>query len=97
MVVPAALRARIKGWVRSGKYSLGRWGLPVNIAALAYGVIAMVNMAWPRTPDSAWYDNWIVALSAVVAIGIGLVYMVIHPVAGRSAAPYSDAIPSGRR
>ncbi|MBX9919249.1 MAG: amino acid permease [Mycolicibacterium frederiksbergense] len=97
MVVLAALRARLKGWVPSGKYSLGRWGLPVNIAALVYGVIAMVNMAWPRTPDAAWYDNWIVALSAVVVIGIGLVYMVVHPVAGRSTAPYSDAIPSGRR
>ncbi len=45
-------------------------------------------MAWPRTPDAAWYDNWIVALSAVVVIGIGLVYMVVHPVAGRSTAPY---------
>jgi len=31
-----------------------------------------------------------------VVIGIGLVYMVVHPVAGRSTAPYSDAIPAGR-
>ena len=50
MVVLAALRARLKGWVPSGKYTLGAWGLPVNIAALVYGVLAMVNMAWPRTP-----------------------------------------------
>lgn len=45
MVVLAALRARLKGWEPSGKYRLGTWGLPVNIAALAYGVLAMVNMA----------------------------------------------------
>ena len=93
MVVLAALRARLKGWVPSGKYSLGKWGLPVNIGALVYGVIAMVNMAWPRTPDAAWYDNWIVALSAVVVVGVGLVYMALHPLHGRSTAPYDDAIP----
>ncbi|MHC9293286.1 APC family permease [Mycobacterium sp. LTG2003] len=93
MVVLAALRARLKGWVPSGKYTLGKWGLPVNIAALAYGVIAMINMAWPRTPDAPWYDNWIVALSAVVVVGIGLVYMTIHPLHDRSTAPFSDAIP----
>ncbi|MFD0902951.1 APC family permease [Actinomadura sediminis] len=93
MVVLAALRARLKGWVPSGKYTLGRWGLPVNIAALVYGVIAIVNMAWPRTPDSPWYDNWIVALSGLVVIGTGLVYMAAHPLHGRSTAPYDDAIP----
>ena len=95
MVVLAALRARFKGWVPSGKYSLGSWGLPVNIAALAYGVIAMINMAWPRTPDVAWYDNWIVPLSGLVVVGIGLIYMAVHPTYGRSEAPYDDAIPKG--
>jgi amino acid transporter len=93
MVVLAALRARLKGWVPSGKYTLGTWGVGVNIAALVYGVIAMVNMAWPRTPDVAWYDNYIVWLSAAVVVGIGLVYMAVHPTYGRSEAPYSDAIP----
>lgn len=94
MVVLAALRARLKGWVPSGKYSLGKWGLAVNIAALVYGVTAMINMAWPRTPDAPWYDNWIVALSAAVVIGVGLVYMTVHPLHDKSTAPYSDAIPT---
>ncbi|GAA3528454.1 amino acid permease [Aeromicrobium flavum] len=93
MVILAALRARLKGWVPSGKYTLGAWGLPVNIIALVYGVIAMVNMAWPRTPDAAWYDNWIVALSGVIVVAVGLVYMAIHPLHDRSTAPYDDAIP----
>jgi len=93
MVVLAALRARLKGWVPSGKYQLGAWGLPVNIAALVYGVIAMINLAWPRTPDAAWYDNWIVLLSVVIVVGLGAIYMVIHPAADHSDAPYDDAIP----
>jgi amino acid transporter len=93
MVVFAALRARLKGWEPSGAYRLGRWGLPVNIAALAYGVAAMVNMAWPRTPDAHWYDNYLVLLSAVVVVGLGVLYMVLHRSYGRSDAPYADAIP----
>ncbi|MFD1660435.1 hypothetical protein ACFSL4_20045 [Streptomyces caeni] len=93
MVVLAALRARLKGWQPSGKYRLGRWGLPVNVAALVYGVIAIVNMCWPRTPGTPWYDNWIVPPSAVVVVGTGLVCMAVHRSYGRSDAPYDDAIP----
>lgn len=93
LVIFAALRARLKGWEPTGAYRLGRWGLPVNIAALAYGVAAMINMAWPRTPDAAWYDNYLVLLSAVVVVGAGLGYMAIHRSYGRSDAPYADAIP----
>ena len=29
-------------------FSLGRWGLPVNIAAVAYGTLVAINIAWPR-------------------------------------------------
>ena len=96
MVVLAALRARLKGWVPSGKFTLGKWGMAINIAALVYGVTAMINMAWPRTPDAPWYDNWIVALSAGVVVVIGLVYMTVHPLHEASTAPYSDAIPADR-
>ena len=93
MVVFAALRARLKGWKPNGKYQLGKWGLVVNIAALVYGVIAMINMCWPRTPDVPWYDNYIVLLSGIVVVAIGLIYMAIHRSYGSSEAPYDDAIP----
>jgi amino acid transporter len=96
MVVLAALRARLKGWQPSGQYRLGKWGLPVNVAALIYGVIAMINMCWPRTPGTPWYDNYIVGVSAAIVVGIGLLYMAIHRTYGRSTAPYGDAIPTDR-
>ncbi len=35
MVVLAALRARLKGRHPAGEFTLGRWGLAVNIGALA--------------------------------------------------------------
>ena len=93
MVVFAALRARIKGWRPSGDFKLGVWGMPVTVAALIYGIIAMVNMAWPRTPDASFLDNYIVFVSAVVVIGVGLVYMLIAKPYERGDAPHGDAIP----
>lgn len=93
MVVFAALRARLKGWKPSGKYQLGKWGLPINIGALIYGIIAMINMCWPRTPDAAWYDNYIVIVSGVIVVVAGLLYMIIHRSYGHSNMPYNDAIP----
>ncbi|UMG91055.1 amino acid permease [Nocardioides sp. TF02-7] len=93
MVTAAALRARLKGWVPSGAFTLGRWGMLVNVAALAYGVLAMVNMAWPRTPDLPWYDNWLVALSAAIGAAVGLAYMLLVRPYERSNAPAGDAIP----
>jgi amino acid transporter len=92
MVVLAALRARLKGWQPSGKFTLGRWGLAVNIAAIIYQVAAAINMAWPRTPDVPWYDNWIVLLSAAIVLAVGLVYMVIaRPYDRRMDIAHGDA------
>jgi amino acid transporter len=93
MVVLAALRARLKGWQPSGAFQLGTWGLPVTAAALAYGIFAMVNMAWPRTPDVPWYDNWIVALSAALGTGVGLIYLVLAKPYQKTDAIAGDAIP----
>jgi amino acid transporter len=94
MVVLAALRARLRGWVPAGSFRLGRWGLPLNVAALVYGVAAMVNMAWPRTPELPWYDNWIVLLSAVLVVGAGLVYMLAARPFEHGTAPAGDAVPA---
>jgi amino acid transporter len=96
MVVLAALRARLKGWQPTGPFSLGRWGMPVNVAALTYGVLAMINMAWPRTPDAPWYDNWLVALSAAVGVGVGAIYLVLAKPYLRSDATAGDAVPVAR-
>lgn len=93
LVVLAALRARILGWRPAGQYRLGRWGLPVNAAALAYGVAAIVNIVWPRTPDGAWFENYGVLLSAAVVVGAGLLYLATARPHDRSTGPYSDAIP----
>jgi amino acid transporter len=45
----ALLRARLRGWPRAkAPFSLGKWGLPINVLAIAWGGGMLVNMAWPR-------------------------------------------------
>lgn len=75
MVVYGALKARLGGWRPTGAFNLGGWGGLINVAALAYGVAAIVNLAWPRTPDAAWYQNYAVLLTSLVVIGVGLVVL----------------------
>src|SRR5205807_2683212 len=45
----ALLRARLRGWPRTkAPFSLGKWGLPINVLAIAWGGGMLVNMMWPR-------------------------------------------------
>ncbi len=95
MVVLAALQARLRGWTPSGRFTMGRWGLTVNIVAFAYQIVAAINMLWPRTPDVPWYDNWIVLISSVIVVGVGLIYMLMaKPYTHRPDIPHGDAIGS---
>ncbi|MDO5501386.1 MAG: amino acid permease [Propionibacteriaceae bacterium] len=96
MVVLAALRARLKGWRPTGQFTLGRWGLVTNIAALVWGVLAITNMVWPRSPGAPWYDEYVVLIAFAVVIGLGSLYLFATGRAGRSDAPYGDAIPGSR-
>jgi urea carboxylase system permease len=45
----AILIARRKGWpTENAPFSLGRWGMVINIAALVWGATMIVNFMWPR-------------------------------------------------
>jgi amino acid transporter len=45
----ALLRARLRGWPKAkAPFSLGRWGIPINLLALAWGGGMLINFAWPR-------------------------------------------------
>lgn len=91
MIVMAALFARARGWKPSGQFSLGKWGLPINLGALIYGVLAIINMAWPRTPDAAWYINYAMVLTTAIVIGLGLIYMWLGKPYDHGTAPAGDA------
>ncbi|MDX2602365.1 amino acid permease [Streptomyces caniscabiei] len=98
MVVLAALRMRLKGWRPAGAWTLGRWGLVVNVAALAYGLLGMVLLAWP-TGDSAtpFVDRWIALIGFLVVSAVGLVYLWTAKPERKSTAPEGDAMEVAER
>jgi urea carboxylase system permease len=93
-VTVGMLIRRLRGtWPRPehGPYfSLGRWGLPVNLLAVIYGAVVAVNIAWPRsavydslagTKDAAghvipghWYWQYIAILFIGIVFLVGTAY-----------------------
>ena len=77
MVVLGAVFARLRGWIPAGKFTLGKYGWSINIAALLYGTGAVVNMLWPRAPGEAWYVNYAMMFTTAVVIVSWLFYMFV--------------------
>jgi urea carboxylase system permease len=72
------LRGGIGGEADGARFSLGRWGLAVNIAAVVYGALMTVNMAWPRASvydpaGGSWYLQWfsVLLLAGTFIVGAG--------------------------
>ena len=91
MIVLAALIARARGWKPQGAFRLGIWAWPVNLAALTYGVLAIINMTWPRSPQDPWYSNYGMIVVWVVVVVIGLFYAALFRPYDHGDAPAGDA------
>ncbi|MFO0890716.1 MAG: amino acid permease [Isosphaeraceae bacterium] len=76
---------RLRGWpanlpegacLSEGTFTLGRWGLPVNLVAVAWGTFTVVNMSWPR--PEIYGDNPSSRFAAIYAtaalVGAGILY-----------------------
>lgn len=59
-------------------FNLGRWGLPVNLVAVAFGLFLLINVAWPRAEiyDPAgghWYLQYFALLFVAAATLVGAI------------------------
>jgi urea carboxylase system permease len=78
LVYSSARLRRQGGWSQPDKryFSLGRWGLPVSIAATLWAVFVVVDAAWPRAavynpaPPFHWYFKWAGVLMPAVLLGV---------------------------
>ena len=91
MIVLGALIARTKGWRPAGPFTLGTRGWLVNGLALAYGVSAIVNILWPRSPNDPWYVNYAMLVTTVGVLVLGGFYMVVAKPYEHGHAPAGDA------
>src|ERR1700730_11729863 len=78
------LVARVRGTWPSpdhGPYfSLGRWGLPLNLLAVVFQIVVLVNLAWPRPAvygADKWYFQWGAFTFTGVLGGVGVIYYLI--------------------
>lgn len=90
LVTGPMLLARLRGeWPgpearRGGYFSLGRFGLPVNILAVVWGAAMALNLAWPRrdiynaTEPYHWYLQWGAFLFIGVIAAVGLVWYAVR-------------------
>jgi urea carboxylase system permease len=79
-VTASLLVMRCRGWPANGGsgvhrvFALGRWGWLVNLLAVVWGVLILLNLGWPRT-DS---DNPYVALLATAGlVAVGAAYYLL--------------------
>jgi len=91
MIVLGALIARAKGWRPAGPFTLGTRGWLVNGLAFAYGVSAIVNILWPRSPNDPWYVNYAMLVTTIGVLVLGGLYMVIAKPYEHGHAPAGDA------
>ena len=80
MVTAPMLRRRLRGdWPPAelsgqGYFSMGRYGMAVNVVAVLWGVLMAINLAWPREAvyGSPWYNTWGAFVYIAVILGVGL-------------------------
>lgn len=86
IVVAVQLKNRIiskrKGINTDAKFSLGKWGFPVNILALTWSSFMVINVSWPRTATYGfeWYNQyaaWIYT-AGLICIGVFIYYYKLN-------------------
>ncbi|MFC8529602.1 amino acid permease [Nocardia sp. NPDC057227] len=89
LVTTPLLVRRFRGWQSEpGLFGLGRFGIPVNLLAVAWGIAMTVNLAWPRaevyTPEGgSWWMLWAAPLFVLLAVGVG--FAIYRTVADKPA------------
>ena len=82
LVALAALIARVRGtWKPAGRVRLGRAGVVLNAAAVAWLAFETINIAWPREslapPGAPFYQVWAAVIVLAIIGLVGLAYLFV--------------------
>ena len=86
MVTAPLLMKRLRGqWppadlAAGGYFTMGRWGLLVNVVAVLWGAGFALNLAWPREAvyGLPWYNTWGAFVYIAVILGSGLIWYALR-------------------
>jgi urea carboxylase system permease len=76
----ARLRGRWPSPEHGPYFSLGRWGLVVNLTAVVFQVGVLINLAWPRPAvygADHWYFQWGAFTFTGLLGGVGVIYYLV--------------------
>lgn len=80
LVVGARLRQRRRDPAvgRQSGFSLGKWGLPVNVLAVAWCLLTVINVGWPRAEvyGEPWHERFGGILMTIALLLVGALYYV---------------------
>ncbi len=80
----ALLVRQLRGGPAGGDSYLGRWVVPVSALAVAWGVVLIVNIGWPREQfyGPEWYERYGAVLYTAAMLAVGaFVYRGVRRVA----------------
>jgi len=62
-----------------GYFTMGRWGMFVNVVAVLWGAGMALNLAWPREAvyGTPWYNTWGAFVYIAIILGAGLWWYAI--------------------
>jgi urea carboxylase system permease len=108
MVTGSMLKKRLQGnWPPAdlgagGYFTMGRWGMFVNVVAVVWGAGMALNLAWPREAvyGAPWYNTWGAFVYIAVILGAGLLWYAakgrhhIGTLASHAMTTRTDAAPA---
>ena len=97
-VAPARAGVAAAGAADAGVFSLGRFGIPVNVAALLWSAFMVINVGWPRAAvyGAAWQTRFAPVILTTILVTTALVASARLRTSG-SERPRERSAPAKRR
>lgn len=108
LVTVPLLKKRLAGqWppadlAAGGYFTMGRWGMFVNVVAVLWGGGMALNLAWPREAvyGTPWYNTWGAFVYIAIILGAGLWWYAVKgrghigTLASHALSPDADSLPA---
>jgi amino acid transporter len=85
-----------RGTHEAGPFTLGKWSKPVTTIASAWIALELINVWWPRSPGSPWYQNWGVLVVTLILTVAGFIAYAFAPRHDAPAEESSSQVPANQ-